>query len=207
KYGCVNVHASLLPRWRGAAPIQAALLAGDAVTGVSTQRMVDELDAGDLYLERELTPAVDETAGSLHDKLMALSAVAAVETLAMLPAEPKPQNGGVTFVGKIDKRAGALDLTRSAADLDRQIRAMTPWPGGYIPTPAGPLKLKEVRPVDQSGPAGRLISTDPLIVACGEGALELIRLQAPGRKPLAGRDYANGFRLAAGDPLVEPGDQ
>lgn len=202
KYGCVNVHASLLPRWRGAAPLQAALLAGDAETGVCTQRMVAELDAGDLYLCTSMAPAVDETAGSLHDKLMALGAQAAVDTLAALPMNPKPQSGVVTFVGKINKSAGELDLSRSAVELDRQIRAMTPWPGGFISTPEGSLKLKEVRPLALKGAAGRLLSNDPLIVACGEGALELIRLQAPGRKPLAGRDYANGFRLAAGDPLV-----
>lgn len=203
-HGCINVHASLLPRWRGAAPIQAALLAGDTETGVSTQRMVDELDAGDIFVERRLTIDPHEDAGTLHDKLMALGASAAVETLGLLgTCAPTPQCGVVTFVGKIDKAAGALDLTRPAAELDRQIRAMTPWPGGFIPTPGGPLKIKAARPVTTSGPAGRILSTDPLVVGCGEGGLEILHLQAPGKKPMSARDFVNGFRLAAGDPLVE----
>lgn len=202
-YGCINVHASCLPRWRGAAPIQAAILAGDDETGVCTQRMVAELDAGDLYLTKHTPIAPDETAGSLHDKLMHLGAEAAVETLARLPKlAPRPQNGVVTFVGKIDKAMGALDLSRSASELDRQIRALTPWPGGYLPTPAGNLKIKAARPSTVQGPAGRILSTEPLVVGCGEGALEILHLQAPGRKPMSARDYVNGFRLAAGDPFL-----
>lgn len=202
-HGCINVHGSVLPRWRGAAPIQAALLAGDAETGVCTQRMVAELDAGDLYLTRTLPIADDETAGTLHDKLMALAAEAAVATLAMLPAEPTPQKGEISFCGKISKADGALDLSRSATELDRQIRAMTPWPGGFLPTAKGPLKIKSARPASMTGPAGRLLSTEPLILGCGEGSLEILRLQAPGRKPVSAREYVNGFRLAAGDPLFE----
>ncbi|TNE84820.1 MAG: methionyl-tRNA formyltransferase [Deltaproteobacteria bacterium] len=204
RHGCINVHASLLPRWRGAAPIQAAILAGDAETGVCTQRMVDELDAGDLFVEKRITLAEDETAGTLHDKLMALGAEAAVETLAQLgQLEPTPQNGVVTFVGKIDKAAGQLDLTRTAAELDRQIRGLSPWPGGFVPTAKGPLKIKVARPAVLQGPPGRILSTEPLVVGCGEGSLEIRHLQAPGKKPMSARDYVNGFRLAAGDPLVE----
>ena len=204
RYGCINVHASLLPRWRGAAPIQAALLAGDEETGVCTQRMVDELDAGDVFVEKRMRPTADETAGMLHDKLMVLGAEAAVETLAMLPeAIPTAQTGVVTFVGKIDKSAGLLDLSRSAIELDRQIRAMTPWPGGFVGTASGPLKIKRARLAELDGPAGRILSTDPLIVGCGSGSLEIEHLQAPGKKPMSARDFVNGFRLAAGDPLVE----
>jgi methionyl-tRNA formyltransferase len=204
RHGCINVHASLLPRWRGAAPIQAAILAGDAETGVSTQRMVDELDAGDVFVEKRIRLDPDETAGTLHDKLMHLGATAAVETLDQLETRsPRPQNGVATFVGKIDKAAGRLDLTRSATKLDRQIRAMTPWPGGFVPTPDGPLKIKQAKPSPLSGPPGRLVSTDPLVVAVGDGGLEILQVQAPGKKPMSARDFVNGFRLAAGDPLVE----
>ncbi|MEZ4322985.1 MAG: methionyl-tRNA formyltransferase [Myxococcota bacterium] len=203
RYGAVNLHASLLPRWRGAAPIQAALLAGDPETGVCAQRMEEGLDTGDLYVERRLPIDPHETAGTLHDKLAALSAEVAVETLAGLPGlVPKPQShDGICWAPKIDKVDGLLHLSESAVALDRRIRAMTPWPGGWIAGEAGPLKIREARRVDATGPAGTVLSTRPLVVATGEGALELESVQAPGKKPVSGTDFANGFRLAVGDPL------
>jgi methionyl-tRNA formyltransferase len=203
RHGCVNVHASLLPRWRGAAPIQHAILAGDAVTGVCTQQMEEGLDVGPVYRRIEAPIAPRETTGTLHDRLSVLSARVAVETLAMLPAEPVPQaSEGVTYAAKIDKEHGRIDLSRSAAEIDRQIRAYTPWPGGFVPTPAGPLKVLEAEPVVGEGPPGAVLSLDPLVVATGEGALALARVQAPGRKPVSGRDYANGAHLAVGGPLA-----
>ncbi|MCA9566489.1 MAG: methionyl-tRNA formyltransferase [Myxococcales bacterium] len=203
RHGAVNLHASLLPRWRGAAPIQAALLAGDTETGVCAQRMEEGLDTGDVYLERRIPIDPRETGGTLHDKLAALSAEVAVATLARLgELEPVPQpEEGVCWAPKIEKVDGQLDLAQDAADLDRRIRAMTPWPGGWIAGAKGPLKVLEARPVDGEGTPGTVITTEPLTVACGRGALELTSLQTPGKKPVSGRDFANGRHLRAHDPL------
>ena len=203
-HGCVNVHASLLPRWRGAAPIQAAILAGDGETGVCTQRMEADLDTGPIYLERRTAIAADETAGSLHDRLAVLSAEVAVSTLDQLPGlEPRPQPAeGITWAPKIQRTDGQVDLTRPSDEIDRRIRAMAPWPGGWLPWNGGALKLKAARPVDGSGAPGEVLSTAPLVVACGQGALELITVQAPGRRALDGAAFANGARLAVGGTLI-----
>ena len=206
KHGCVNVHASLLPRWRGAAPIQAALLAGDATTGVCTQRMEADLDTGPLYVCTETPIRAEETAGELHDRLMVLSAACAVETLQGLAQRvPTPQSQeGITYVSKIDRSMGKIDFTQTAVDLDRRVRAMSPWPGGWLPWNKGPLKLKQVRLADGQGTPGQLLSTSPLVVACGTGALELVTVQAPGKRPIDGTSFANGARLTAGDLLSWP---
>jgi methionyl-tRNA formyltransferase len=206
KHGCVNVHASLLPRWRGAAPIQWAVWAGDAETGVCTQRMEEGLDTGPVYVEKKTPIGPHETAGELHDRLSLLGAECAVETLARLhEIVPKPQDHALaTHAGKIEKDMGRVDWAEPAVLLDRRIRAMTPWPGGFVPKDDGPLKLLQVRPAGgtpaatEKGPPGTVLSVSPLVVACGEGALELVRVQAPGRKPVSGSDYANGLRLAPG---------
>ncbi len=203
RYGCVNVHASLLPRWRGAAPIQAAILAGDAVSGVCTQRMEETLDTGPIYVERALPLDARETAGSLHDKLSLLGAEALTATLAAITATtPRPQDdAAATYAGKIERDGGRVDLGGDAVAIDRQIRAMTPWPGGWLPGAAGALKLLEAAPVDGDGAPGVVLSTDPLVVACGHGALRLDRVQAPGRKAVSGADFANGARLVEGQPV------
>jgi len=198
-HGCINVHASLLPRWRGAAPIQAAILAGDEETGVCTQQMVAALDEGPVFhtLRTPLSP--EETGGTLHDRLMGLSAQCAVETLAMLPdAVPTPQGEGATYIGKIAKSDGKLDLQEDAVALDRRVRAMTPWPGGQLPWGDKVLKIKAAAVAEGSGSPGEILSVDPLVVACGHGALRLDQVQAPGRKAVSGRDFANGARLAPG---------
>ena len=199
KWGCVNVHASLLPRWRGAAPIQASILAGDTVSGVCTQRMEEGLDTGPLYLSETLSLESDETAGSLHDKLMHLSASVAVETLAGLEETvPMPQSEeGICWAPKISKSDGEVNWGMSAKEIHRRVRAMSPWPSGWIHMEQGPLKLLSVSMREGSGAPGVVLSVSPeLIVACGEGAIGLDRVQAPGRKPVSGRDFANGARLA-----------
>lgn len=204
RHGCINVHASLLPRWRGAAPLQAALLAGDAETGVCTQRMVEALDEGPLYatLMTEIDPR--ETAGTLHDRLADLSAEAAVHTLEIIAdSEPTPQVGEPTYIGKIDRSMGQLDWSDDARALDRRVRAMTPWPGGWVPWSGGPLKVLSARPVDGAGTPGTILVTAPeLTIACGDGALVLERVRAPGRKAVAGNDFANGAHLQPGTPLT-----
>lgn len=206
KHGCVNVHASLLPRFRGAAPIQASVLAGDAVTGVCTQRMEADLDTGPVYDRIELPLDPRETAGTLHDKLAAAAAEVAVTTLSDLGTrEPVPQRGEITWAGKIDKAMGEVDLAGDAVAIDRRIRAMTPWPGGWLAWDKGPLKLKEARPVEAEGQPGTVLSLDPLVVACGQGALQLDVVQAPGRKPTDGGAFANGLRLAVGERFAPRG--
>ena len=204
RLGCVNVHASLLPRWRGAAPIQAAILAGDAVTGVCTQQMEEGLDTGPIFCSESMTLANDETGGSLHDKLMVMSARVAVQTLDVMEGmSPVPQSeDGICWAPKISKSDGRVDWNEPAAALDRRVRAMSPWPGGWAEQDGGRLKLLEVTPTEGDGKPGEVLSVSPdLVVACGEGALALKRVQAPGRKPVSGRDYANGARLAPHEEL------
>lgn len=202
KYGAVNLHASLLPRWRGAAPLQAAILAGDTETGVCAQRMEEGLDTGDVYVQRTVAIDPRQTAGGLHDILAAMSAEVAVETLEGLASrEPIPQTGDICWAPKIAKNDGKLDLTESAVALDRRIRAMTPWPGGWLPGENGPLKILEAQPVAGSGAPGTVLSKKPLTLACGQGALAIHRLQAPGRKAVGGVDFANGNRIEVGAPL------
>ena len=204
RLGCVNVHASLLPRWRGPAPIQYALLAGDRETGVCTQQMEEGLDTGPLFVSRRVAVADRETAGSLHDRLALLSAEVAVETLqCMERTEPTPQlESEVTWTQKIGREDGRLNWQESANSLDQRVRAMTPWPGGWVPRADQRLKVLEVALAQGTGSPGTVLECAPgLVIACGEGALELVRVQAPGRRPVSGRDFANGAHLAPGGTL------
>lgn len=202
RYGAVNLHASLLPRWRGAAPLQAAILAGDTETGVCAQRMEPGLDTGQVYLRRTLAIDPTETAGTLHDTLAAMSAEVAVDTLAQLPGlVPVPQVGDICWAPKIEKSDGKLDLTETATALDRRIRAMTPWPGGWLAGERGPLKVLVAEVAEGSGAPGTVLSKKPLTVATGDGALQLERVQAPGKKPVSGVDFANGHRIEVGMPF------
>ncbi|MBN2800261.1 MAG: methionyl-tRNA formyltransferase [Deltaproteobacteria bacterium] len=203
RLGCVNVHASLLPRWRGAAPIQAALLAGDLETGVCTQQMEEGLDTGPVFLEARTALAPRETAGTLHDRLAAMSAEIAVQTLSELERRtPTPQGSdGVCWAPKIEKADGRVDWALPAEALDRRVRAMTPWPGGWTPLAKGPLRLARALPVEGAGAPGEVLSLDPLVVACGEGALALERVVPPGRKEMDGASFARGQRLTVGELL------
>jgi len=207
KHGCINVHASLLPRYRGAAPIQAAVLAGDATTGVCTQQMESTLDTGPVYDLIEIPLDDRETAGTLHDKLAPLAAECVVRTLADLGQRAAtPQEGEPTYAGKIDKAMGEVDWHHTAEAIDRQVRGLSPWPGGWMAWDKGPLKLKELHlsdlPVGDAEP-GIILSTAPLVVATGDGAMELHKVQAPGRKPVSGEDFARGAHLEVGE-LLEP---
>jgi methionyl-tRNA formyltransferase len=205
-HGCVNVHASLLPRWRGAAPIQAAIRSGDTVTGVCTQRMEPSLDTGPVYATLQTPISGADTAGTLHDRLAQMSAEVCVQTLVGLGTlEAVPQSAeGITWAPKIDKSDGCVDWGQSAIDIDRQIRAFTPWPGGWIPWNKGPLKIKEAFCCEGEGAPGEILCTGPLRVACGKGAMELAKVQAPGKRPISGTDFANGARLQIGGRLAWP---
>lgn len=207
RLGCVNVHASLLPRWRGAAPIQRAVLAGDTVTGVCTQRMEEGLDTGPIYLSRETPIGPRETSGALHDRLSVMAAQIAVDTLAVLAtATPTPQaEDGVTWAAKLEKEEARLDWALPADEIDRRVRGYAPWPGAFVDHPKGPVKIDEVAVRTEVGAPGIVLSLDPLVVACGAGSVEILQVRPAGRRSMAGRDYANGARLAVGGPFTAAG--
>ena len=208
RLGCLNVHASLLPRWRGAAPIQAAIEAGDHETGVCVQRMVEALDEGPLLVELTTPIGERETAGELHDRLSILAAEAAVQALAEVDGGTfRPQQGEPTYAAKLDRSSGEVHWHEPALILDRRIRAMSPWPGGWVAWDKGPLKILAAHPVaaEETAPPGTILATSPeLVIATGDGALALDQVRAPGRKAVSGADFANGARLAPHDPLAPP---
>jgi methionyl-tRNA formyltransferase len=201
--GAFNVHASLLPRWRGAAPIQHALLAGDAQTGVSVQRMVQALDAGDVVLSSSTPIDENESAGELLARLAVLGGEVAVQTLDLLQAGKAsytPQDpGGVTLAPKLKKEQGALNWNEGAQILVRKIRAFTPWPGAHTTLPDGRrLGILRARPVPEASGAPGLVLQDQqgLCVACGAGgALSLLEVQPAGKGPMGGEAFMRGARL------------
>ena len=191
--GCLNIHASLLPRWRGAAPIQRALEAGDAATGITIMQMDEGLDTGDMLLAEALAIAPDDTAATLHDRLAALGARLVVEALARLdelPRRPQPAEG-VSYAHKIDKAEGRADWAQPAAALERRLRAFDPFPGLQAEVAGEPVKLWRGRVVAGQGVPGERLPGDPgrLLVACGEGALELLELQRPGGRRITAREF------------------
>lgn len=213
KLACLNIHASLLPKYRGASPIQAAIRAGDAKTGVTIMHMDEGLDTGDILLMDRVDIEPTDTGGTLHDKL-ALAAPASLEEaldlIASGPAPRKPQeNEFASHCGKLKREDGHLDWSRSATELEFLIRAYNPWPGTFalLPGPGdkpSPLKVHRARvlPDADACPApGTLVSTDPktgLIVACGQGLLALEEVQAEGGKRLPAADFLRGKPLEAG---------
>jgi len=207
RHGCVNIHASLLPRWRGAAPIQRALLAGDAETGVCIMQMEAGLDTGPVLLRGAFPIAADDTSATLHDRLAALGATLIVDALCRLPlpAEPQPAEG-VTYAQKIGKAEAQIDWSLSAAELDRHIRAFNPFPGAQAQFGGQTVKLWRAVPVDGSGEKGQILAVDrnSIVVACGSGALAVSELQKAGGKRLPVRDFLAGHPLKAGDRFDLP---
>lgn len=205
---CLNVHPSLLPRHRGATPIPAAILAGDEVTGVSIQRMVLELDAGDVLVAMETPLEKTENAGELAERLAELSgeaSVAALRALADGSAEFVPQDPErATFCKKLTKEHGRMDWTRPAADLDRHVRAMTPWPGATTSLPGGQaLTVLRAAPVEGGAvEPGTILSADKhLDVAAGDGALRLDEVKPAGKRGMPAADFLRGARLEAGQRM------
>ncbi len=186
RLGCLNIHASLLPRWRGAAPIHRAVMAGDAATGVCIMAMEEGLDSGPVLL-REATPiGPEETTGDLHDRLARLGARLIVEALARLPAlVPAPQpEAGVTYAAKIDKAEARIDWARPAAEVDRLIRGLSPAPGAWTEAGAERVRLLRSRLADGAGEPGAVLPGPGLRVACGTGAVEVLELQRAGARAL-----------------------
>lgn len=197
---CINIHGSLLPRWRGAAPIHRAIEAGDAETGVTIMEMEEGLDTGPM-LSMERLPILDtDTTGSLHDKLAEMGGRMIVEALNRmadggLEAVPQPEEG-VTYAAKISKEEAKLDLQRPADELARKVRAFNPFPGAAMQTAGGvTIKVWNAQATDGKGRPGQVLSADAqgIVVACGEGALRLTELQKPGGKRLAAAEFLKGF--------------
>ena len=201
-HGVVNVHASLLPRWRGSAPIQWAIASGDCVTGVSTQRVEVGLDTGPIYGEIKTDIGDRDTAADLHDRLSVLGAELAVKTLANLKT-PVPQDETLaTHAPMLSRLDGEIHWSKSAIILDQRLRGFTPWPGGYIMRANGEkLKVISALPVATAGTSGKILGLDPLTIGCENGALVLTQVQAAGKRAVSGRDFANGAHLRVGDLL------
>ncbi len=196
--GCVNIHASLLPRWRGAAPIQSAILAGDAQTGITIMRMAEGLDTGPMLLRGTVPILADTTASGLHDQLAALGASLILTALRDWPAPVDQPEDGATYAAKLTREDGRLDFARPSVELDRQIRALTPWPGTFAMFGGEMLKVLAATPVHGAGTPGTVLDAR-FTVACGEGALRLDRVQRAGRPAMPGdaflRGIADGMRL------------
>ncbi len=198
--GCLNIHASLLPRWRGAGPIQAAILAGDAETGITIMRMEEGLDTGPMLLRESVPIGPRATTPEIHDALAALGARLILRALEEDPPPvPQPEEG-VTYAPKIAKEDGRLDWTQPADALDRRIRALTPWPGCFFAHGAETIRVLAAEPGAGGGPPGTVLDGAPT-VACGSGALRLTRLQRAGRGALPAAEFLRGYALPPGDVL------
>ena len=206
RYGCLNIHASLLPRWRGAAPIHRAIQAGDAETGITIMQMDAGLDTGPMLMKRVEPIHSDDTTGSLHDRLAWIGAELIVDALnalrtssARLPATPQPADG-VTYAAKIGKAEAAVDWTRPAPEIERTIRAFNPFPGMLAPLQGTPIKLWRARAIDAVGTPGEVLLAEGagVIVGCGDGSLCITELQKPGGKRLPAADFLRGMPIAAG---------
>ena len=205
RLGCINIHASLLPRWRGAAPIQRALLAGDARTGVSIMRMDEGLDTGPVLLEKAIDIAPRDTGASLTMRLAELGAQAIVEALAGLgKLAPRAQDGAsATYAAKVEKAEALIDWRRSAAEIDRKVRAFDPAPGAWTRWGAENLKVWSAEPVAGRGEPGTVLeaSNGRLVIAAGDGALVLTRVQKAGGKRLSVADFLRGTPISPGTRL------
>lgn len=204
RLGCLNVHGSLLPRWRGAAPMQRAMLAGDAETGITIMRMDAGLDTGAMLLKGVLPIGPATTAPELHDAMAALGARLIVEGVAgwaegRLPEQPQPEDG-VTYAAKLTREDGRLDWTKPAAYVERQVRSLTPWPGCWFDIGTERIKVLGAALAEGAGAPGTVLD-DRLTIACAEGAVRLTKVQRPGKAPVDADAFLRGFTLPAGTIL------
>ncbi len=204
KLGCFNIHASLLPRWRGAAPIHRAILAGDSETGVTIMQMDEGLDTGDMIRVESVPISDGTTASNLHDALADLGAeliVAALESVVAGTATATPQpEQGVTYATKLSKDEGRLDWRRSAIELARAVRAYTPWPGAWFDHGNTRIKVLAAETVPENGAPGTVLD-DQLTIACGDGALRLRTVQRSGKGPVDAQSFVRGYDLPPGTLL------
>lgn len=210
KHGCVNVHASLLPRHRGSAPINWAILQGDAIAGVTTMMTARGVDTGDMLLKAETPIGATETAGELTDRLSEMGAALLLETIRAMEAGTLvriPQDeAAMTYDPKLDKAMGVIDWTKPAAVIKGQIHGLNPWPGASTAWQGGRLKLHRAALAEGAGQPGEILTADPkagLVIACGEGALQILEMQAPGGKAMNPKDYLRGHPMAVGTILKE----
>jgi len=195
RHGCLNIHASLLPRWRGAAPIHRAIMAGDTETGLCIMQMEAGLDTGPVLLRATTPIGATETTGALHDRLSEMGArliLEALDRLDTLTPEPQPETG-VTYAAKIDKAEARIDWTRPAADLVRQVNGLSPFPGAWCLAGEERLKLLRAAPASGSGTPGQVL--DGFTVACGSGALEVLEAQREGKRPMPATEVLKGLAL------------
>lgn len=207
KYGCINVHASLLPRHRGAAPINKVIIDGDEVAGVTTMMMDIGLDTGDMLVKRSLPIFPQETAGQLHDRLALLGREAMAETLARLCAgtlSREVQDDSLsTYAGMMKKEDGCIDWSQDSTTIHNLVRGLDPWPAAYTTLEGQTLKVADTAVCEGSGQAGAVLSADAdgVVVACGQGALKINALQLPGKKRLSAADFVRGRALELGTVL------
>jgi methionyl-tRNA formyltransferase len=207
KYGCINVHASLLPRHRGAAPINQAIICGDKTAGVTTMMMDIGLDTGAMLVKREVAISANETAGQLHDRLALLGSEAMAETLARLCAgtlRPTPQDDSLsTYAPMMKKEDGCIDWSKDSRSIHNLVRGLDPWPAAYTLLDGETLKIADTHVCAGSGAAGTILKADGngVVVACGQGALNIGALQLPGKKRLAAADFLRGRALTVGTKL------
>jgi methionyl-tRNA formyltransferase len=199
--GCLNIHASLLPRWRGAAPIQAAILAGDAKTGITIMRMEEGLDTGPILLQEAVPIGPETTFLALQDTLAGIGARLILRALAEDPVPVPQPEAGVTYAPKLGKQDGRLDWSRDAALLERQVRALNPWPGTFFLHGGEQIRVLAARVEAAAGAPGEVLD-DAACIACGSGALRLLRLQRPGRAPLPADAFLRGYPLPRGTVLA-----
>lgn len=199
RLGCLNIHASLLPRWRGAAPIHRAIMAGDAATGISIMQMDAGLDTGPVLMDEEVPIEAEETTGQLHDRLAAKGAALVCKTLASLDnLVPKPQpEAGATYAAKIDKAEARIDWSKSAVEIDRQIRGLSPFPGAWCEIDGVRVKLLASRLAPGAGAPGEVLN-GALTVACGQGAVQLVRLQRAGGAAQDAGAFLRGMAVPVG---------
>ena len=207
RYGCINLHVSLLPKYRGSAPVQWAVLNGDTETGVSIMQMDEGLDTGDVLVCEKMAIGPEETSGELFDRVTAVGARVLCETIPQIAAgtlRPQPQDHAhATLAPMLDKELAEFRLTDSAAHIHDWVRGMNPWPMAWFITAGGKkVKVTECRAVPSHGEApGTVLATRPLTVACAEGAIQLLHVVPEGKKPMDGTSFAAGLRLKAGDCL------
>ena len=207
RFGCINVHGSLLPQYRGAAPIQWSVINGDPETGVTIMQMGEGVDTGDMLLRRAIPIGIDDTAESMFDKLAALGGEMIAEALEKLERGellPEPQDEALaTHAPMLDKRISQIDWTKSGLAVHNLVRGLYSWPTAHTVFHGKKLKILRTSPCDKSGGPGTVLSLDPLTVACGEGAVIVHELQLEGKKRMDAKTFLIGHPLTVGEPLGE----